>query len=65
MKPVGGREPFTVLDVRNTVLQISVSFCQVNLKQCFQQVFQLVTEVRRTPHLNERNRHLKHTAIFL
>lgn len=43
--PVRGRVPLVAFDVVHTVLQISVSFCQVNLQQIAQKVLQVGAEV--------------------
>ena len=45
-----------LFDVGNTVLEISVAFCQINLQLIAQQVFDVCAEVRWKSHLSSVRR---------
>lgn len=52
--PVRCGEPLVALDVVNSVLQVAVAFCEINLQQVSQQILQVGAEVRGESHLRWR-----------
>lgn len=53
--PVGRGEPSMIFYVRNAILQVAVTFCQINLEKVLQQIFQFVGKVRREFNLSGNN----------
>jgi len=49
--PVSVREPLVLFDVGNTILEVSVAFCQINLQLIPQKVFYVGTKVGWKSHL--------------
>ena len=51
--PVCAGEPLMALDVIDTVLEVAISLCQINLQEVSQEVLQIPAEVGRETDLRE------------
>ena len=51
--PVDATEPAMFLDVVHSVLEVAIALAQVRLQQVSYDVFNVATEVRRKPNLQD------------
>ena len=59
--PIGAGEPFVGFDIVDAVLQISVTFRQIDLEKITEKIFQITAEVRRKANLQTNENRLDST----